>query len=570
MRDCRPIAIFQLGQNYSAAIFVSRADGLPYVKLSRFSSSPGDDGTDFLLSATNFDALKKNREEISEALKHPDDGQTQFYCLQQQVTAYTHACRMGGEKFKKVVFDRYGVEDTRVSHFAMMKTPFLNLMEVADSISCRMCAYLKSRGGQPSKIPLALNDKTTVQSLREPRALLFTRYNPNSSTTWTYELPEKGVVRLRFWLDKINDALKTEKEDSFKLHGPHQAKVVLFKNNMYFGLGKVDAGGNRMRGEGMNMDPTSFRVLKKHMGQLIDSMYVNAGGDDVSADVEEEFSNSLTTEAPSTSTPIKAYEEEVLDQPQNGKKRPSPGSLEKDYPPSKKTKQDVEMQIPPINLYNETTDVPEAPPTPEMSFSVKAPTAPKKAKVAEPRRPVMKQFMWNWVDRNGAEIVKSPMWYFSEAECLNEAERMKPICNHPVNVNIRSQTITKPNEKVLMEKFVIYYMTTVVEACMKQHCLGCLYDSPGQKAHYEGGCLMAWEEAVDLYHDKARQAALSYPCHAWGRKLMEAMQFPINNMVAQIDDLAKSWNEDTLKNALKKVTLADDIVYLLKTCKPHE
>jgi hypothetical protein len=124
---------------------------------------------------------------------------------------------------------------------------------------------------------------------------------------------------------------------------------------------------------------------------------------------------------------------------------------------------------------------------------------------------IITQYQWSVVDRNKLFKVESytnPKWYFTFKQCETDAlkhiarddfgdddvDRMKALSIH---IDMRYADVASPDE--MSNHLALFMLRREILELMSDQCYGCRTDDPSQITHMEGGCLMEWEDAVDMY-----------------------------------------------------------------------
>ena len=103
-------------------------------------------------------------------------------------------------------------------------------------------------------------------------------------------------------------------------------------------------------------------------------------------------------------------------------------------------------------------------------------------------------------------IHSSPKWFYVFGECERDANEycyseFDSSGLQSMSVHIISRRVQAPTAKELSANLALYLVRREIRDLMKQNCYACTTDYTSQLTHMEGGCLMNWEEAVDIYMD---------------------------------------------------------------------
>ena len=123
------------------------------------------------------------------------------------------------------------------------------------------------------------------------------------------------------------------------------------------------------------------------------------------------------------------------------------------------------------------------------------------------------QYQWSILDADSANgplpVVRhtSPKWFYTFEECERDADKyclleeieLEVSYLQSMTVRIISRRVRAASAKEVSANLALYLMRREIQDLMIKNCYGCAIDDPSQVAHMERGCLMNWEEAVDIY-----------------------------------------------------------------------
>ena len=568
---------FYLGQLCGVQVLASRYDGAPYLRLSR--DIPYNDQEVVQLSVTSFNNLVNAADQIDDIWsrwakneKNPDN----YFPLGNAAGASVSADLEGDEDLAVLKIERYLNQDQE--SYQEINLPYeqwARLLDKAERINRTMQEIEAHKVAGESQVPLRLNFKTLVKAEQEPPALIFIREH-HPSYNWTYKISGEAAADLARKHPKIREALDLGLEKTEKLaDGPFHVKTMHFQDKMYVGFVNIDPKGNRMRGMGMNIDAESYKTLHKNMDNLLDSMCPDifrgkASSREEIAKTGKDFRNKAKAQAQGEGRTLhKRVGRQNSTQSVRGNTTERQNSIRSGY------EGDDEVAVVSDDTDDDDDDI-------ELSQPVKAktplnkrslsppatPPAPKKPKVVEARRPMQTLHFWTWKTRGGKALLKSPYVYYTRAMSYNEAERMKPSTEGDLMLDDGTTKVEKMKAEDVIGKTIIHYMTWKFNNRMTVECAGCEDKCLGQEGHKEG-CMLTWEQCVELYFDLIKSKVHTPECFAWIRNMLESMGYSC----MAVPTRTKLWMKEhghKLKPILLHDVLDESFIKFLNQNQPRE
>lgn len=159
--------------------------------------------------------------------------------------------------------------------------------------------------------------------------------------------------------------------------------------------------------------------------------------------------------------------------------------------------------------------------------------------------PKVKQYRWCLSE------VKGRFWFFSEEDCMADFKDWpRTACDGEVKVTFETREVQVPSPENLMRRVYTYLLRHKIRSLIREQCVGCLNDSPGQRNHMSyGGCLDVWENGVDLCFKNARLSIntdqlttatqnilnIVSPTLLWGGELMALALLSMNEKEVKVD-----------------------------------
>jgi hypothetical protein len=129
---------------------------------------------------------------------------------------------------------------------------------------------------------------------------------------------------------------------------------------------------------------------------------------------------------------------------------------------------------------------------------------------------VIRQYQWTVLNRTKLFRVESytdPKWYFTFEKCEKNASEYieRDLLGHEnqenrrkaLSMHIDMRYKDMPSKYDLSEELALFILRREILQLMEENCYGCCVDHPSQRQHMEGGCLMEWEDAVDMYFHRS-------------------------------------------------------------------
>ena len=577
------VKVFYLSFKVRVHIIPNYYSGKPYLKLFRQRQNGKEDT--FFLSMDNFAKMKALGTNLDKEMKW-DLGE------QVHVGAYTHAEH--GAKY--VCLTRCDSLDPEYPDFHMPKYCWDALL--CREISVEDAAKEVAREEKKDQVPLKICQDTSVHVEDNPMRLVFTR-TTRDGKKWTHTLGGAAFAALKAQMGKerpaYKRALETESPVNIHLAQNHHLCVSKFNGKMFIGFAKYDANGNRVRGNGINMNPDNFAVLERNMSYLNEAM-VLAGGELArkEADMilrEKPYIYNPTYLAQGEENKEEEEEEEGEDVAGMGdcievNDSSEPLDLRMKRSLEKGEMEEVDMLVSFSSEEGYDTvdmDMEEigaqmaaaSSKTPKRKDHIQAvPGAPKKQKTARRMRPTVPQYKWEYVDQKTHLVSGGGVWYYSLADCHNEAERLKPTYTamnkvpRDISLKIDRRVVDKPTAGQVLKSVVYKYAVDRIEEMAKRYCEGCARDAPGQMAHMDG-CLNEWEKSVEKYGCDALKQAKSLDCHQWCRNLLEFFNYPVDTVPQQVASFVDESPKEQLSCTLKRLPILDAFLELCRFRKPR-
>ena len=402
------------------------------------------------------------------------------------------------------------------------------------------------------QIPVRLNFKTLVQAFRHPSSLTFIREQPGGESR-KFTISRYSAIILNQNIKQVEDAINRNEEITMGIGDNNFVSTTIFQGRMYVSFGVRDQAGARQRGTGMNIDTQAFQLLKENMEVLLESMEVSIfrsksfqGSMEDPIDVEEAckpIKDVCMYDMPYLQNVSEAdADDEEDDDDDSGIDIPnSPSILAKLAATSTPRSSKKPVTRTPSLKRPASLDMP--------------PPAPKKAKTTQTRRPVVPIYMWKWCTKRGKTLKRGAYWHFKEAACRNDADQYKPNNAENLVLTIEVDEKDKPTAKVLVYKLARHHLAQEVKNTALKKCSGCLYESKGQPAQQDGGCMADWDNMVDRHLSFCMDSVDSNLFRAWTRNLLEIMDYPVEEAEA----LVAEWKENTTIDQVEEKLLNDNV-----------
>lgn len=537
-----PEVIYQLQPNIKLHLLYSRCDGEPYIRITRTLPSTSDE---MHINYKNFVLLTKKAAVIDRCIHYPTLNCCRYFYLENGVGVKVTTKSADPEYDDDVMLDihRYYDGSSLLHSIKIDRGAWKVWQNNFDDIKKWMQHIQALKQRQKLRHGVRLNFKTLVQAQHFPAGLTFIRQQEYKDTR-TFTLPKDAAEALKTRQWQIKSNIATQQEMNVKLTGPYHVGTTIFKDKMYVSFGLYDGEGNRQKGVGMNIDVPAFKALTKHLDQLLESMdytifykakTIIKQPAEQAKELEQQYDEAERLEEDSDCLIVDEEEPDTISVEDDDETEDEGGSVSS-------------TQSSPL-LLSKNAKTPlgkrkaELPPTP---------SAPKKPKVAEAKRPMVKTYVWRWTSKRGRCIRKSPFYYFKEAACRNDAENNKPDAEN-LELVIEAGSDDKPAAKSLMQKLARKYVTMQINEKKITKCAGCKHNSKSQIPHMEGGCMQDWDRAVETYLPDCLDAVNTKYFRCWLRNVLEAMDYP----VASAEDLILDWCTE-LDGAILKEKLIND------------
>ena len=545
--------MFDLGYKTKVHLLYSRVDGEPYIRLTR--EYPLQRGKMIHLNLENLKILMAEAGKIDKGLFDPEHKFRPFINLQ-SVGAQVKIKDLDPDFDDVVMLDlyRHYEDDPLLYSVKVHPVAWRNWQANFEKMSKWMqhVSDLKKRG--KLQIPIRLNFKTLVEGHHYPPRVSFVREMQGKEDR-KFSLPGYVMKELKKNLQRIDAAISYKNEVDIKLSGAYHVTTSFYNDKMYVSFGMYDEMGCRQKGIGMNIDVGAFKVLKDNMEALCEcldySIFYKATYRRDLASVEEGKGSDDAKSVESGSTCI------IIDDDADDEGEDSgedvPGTCV-----TPKSSACVRMVRP--TPYDKKRGA-EIPPTPP---------APKKLKACESRIPKILMYAWKYITKKDKVIKECPFWHFSEAFCRNDAEHNSPVNADNLFCTLECEELERPSERVLMRKLARHFITLEIRKKTKNTCLGCLYDSPGQRAHMDDGCLQEWETAVQKHLTTCVDAVDSTPFRCWLRNILHAMNYNCHGVQSLIEFWRRNLDMDELKEKISDEPVSESYDYFFTHLEPKD
>ncbi len=169
-------------------------------------------------------------------------------------------------------------------------------------------------------------------------------------------------------------------------------------------------------------------------------------------------------------------------------------------------------------------------------------------------------------------------FYTTRAECEAAARQSHAACAGDDLVgDSRSECLVHervckiPDDLQLVFDIYLYAIHCKVAQLTGSNCTACEYNQPGQSAHMSRGCLMPWDEAVDMWGEKAEEnvtVSLLVELHAAFMERVGGEQSPATRLIAQCVKAYVTDHEECLQEHYDAsgATSEDSLAPVFKDC----
>ena len=533
-----------LDPNLSLKLLVSRADGRPYMRLTRTKEGEIEM---MHLSLDSFNALCNAAEEI-EKKWNSGDCQARFRLPPGALATVVPHTK---SKEPELCISRVYMTDTFPTKFHLSHAAFRKWMAHSEELIKWMTDVEHNRNAHAMKFAQRLNFNTKAVADQHPPGLILVREVKDGKDR-TFTLPRSVVEKLKAMADEIKENLQQMQESEFPLSETHHVSTALFNERMYVCLYKVNGEGRRERGNGMNMDSYAFETLIRTLGPLVEGMDRSIW--------EKKNTIPPVSEARLVTNAIMAAEREREEKLENllappmKKRRISVEHVDEGFEEEEVKKQKEKVEEEGIFVLTGESEILLQTPEKGKQKGEQPPT-PSAPKRKQGHRVMM--YTWAWITENGVRVKNAKFWYLCETMCMNDAQRFKPPYRDDVHLKVETKWAEKPKMRELLNKLLSHYLTLEIQKLQDKTCLGCLYNSPGQKAHMDGGCLEEWETAVATKLKRALEHVGNCVTICWARNVMEAMGFPFKKAEFWVRTWKEEVEHDTLIMSLTSGPVTD-------------
>ena len=359
----------------------------------------------------------------------------------------------------------------------------------------------------PNTTSISLSDKTILEIRPDNYGSPYIAFGrkQTTSTRWVF-LSTSAWQTLAKIIPEVSTILKQglDKEMRLQLNGRLLLAVSKFWDKYYVDMHYVNQQGDRVKGRGLNLNIDEWKELVRNVGHI----------------------NIIMNQMKSTETqPLSSASSSSQKRPNQSEEKPENQSQ------VKYRKADSE----------------------EMETAI---------------QPKVKQYQWQNIMSSTNQVVeKDCIWTFSERSCkqrLEDHRKHHPHTSESSKDVLETREIPLPSDQDLINWIIQNLYRDAIGKMMRDRCIACELDLPGQMDHMDGGCLMEWEHAVDRYLSQAELVVSRLSVTETFRNVKSALEVNVPMTEADLPTLALmiACAEQTLESDLKRDKIDENFVAL--------